>query len=277
MPDTARAKITLFLILTALFSGIVYWLILARAAEDVAGLSTVALLMWSPGIAAIITRLVTQRNLRGMGWTPGPAKALLMAYALPLLYATPIYVLTWVTGIGIFNPEAWQRMGAASPAQGLLMLATLGVLNAMMRAAGEEIGWRGLLAPELLKITSFRRTALISGAIWAAWHMPLLIFAGYSGEGTPVLFSMVCFTVTVIGLGYLFAWLTLWSGSVWPAIVLHATHNLFVQGVFDRATKDPGGAQYLTGEFGLGLAAMGVVAMIVIDRHMRRKDIAASR
>jgi hypothetical protein len=37
---------------------------------------------------------------------------------------------------------------------------------------------------------------------------------------------------------------------VWPAAILHASHNLFVQALFDRVTVDTGPTKWLTGECG---------------------------
>jgi len=51
-----------------------------------------------------------------------------------------------------------------------------------------------------------------------------------------------------------FAWLRLRSGSFWPAAILHAALNLFVQGFFDVVTVDTGPTRWLTGEFGAALA-----------------------
>src|SRR5207245_10046572 len=89
--------------------------------------------------------------------------------------------------------------------------------------------------------------------IWALWHFPLIIFADYNG-GTPTWYSCLCFFVMVVALGVIFAWLRLRSGSVWPAAILHASHNLFVQAFFDRVTVDTGPTRWLTSEFGAALA-----------------------
>lgn len=51
-----------------------------------------------------------------------------------------------------------------------------------------------------------------------------------------------------------FAWLRLRSGSLWPTVLLHASHNLFVQMVFTPLTIDTGYTAYVIDEFGIGLA-----------------------
>lgn len=44
----------------------------------------------------------------------------------------------------------------------------------------EELGWRGVLQPNLEKNHSFIVSALITGIIWGLWHAPLQIIQGYS-------------------------------------------------------------------------------------------------
>jgi membrane protease YdiL (CAAX protease family) len=132
------------------------------------------------------------------------------------------------------------------------------VAGSCVSALGEEIGWRGLLVPELAKVTSFTNTALISGAIWALWHFPVIFLAGYNG-GTPGWYSAICFTAMVMGLSTMFAWMRLKSGSVWTAMLLHASHNLFIQGVFDPLTRDTTVTKYIRGEFGAAMAVTGLI------------------
>jgi membrane protease YdiL (CAAX protease family) len=54
-------------------------------------------------------------------------------------------------------------------------LLPVGVLTALIAAVGEEIGWRGLLVQQLVRIKPFVRTALLSGLIWGIWHVPMII------------------------------------------------------------------------------------------------------
>lgn len=222
--------------------------------------------MWAPGIAAIATRLIVQRDLRGMGWKPRTAALLGFAYVLPLLYAFPVYALAWAGDLGTFDEGQWIVTAGIGPWTGLALILSAGLASSLISATGEEIGWRGLLVPELMKLTSFRNTALISGAVWAAWHMPLLLFADYRGQGTPLAYSLACFAAMIVALSFVMAWLTVKSGSLWPAAMLHAAHNLFVQNVFDLATVEDDRTNYLTGEFGIGLAAAVAIAAAILLR-----------
>lgn len=264
--DNPSTKIAIFLALTAMFTAFAVTPIV-RAGDINAGNGLYMLAtMWSPGVAAILTRLITQRSLRGMGWIPRTPGTLALAYALPIAYALPVYLLAWGTGLGEFDPARWSFEPGMSPATGLLMVATIGAVMGLVSATGEEIGWRGLLVPELGKLTSFRNTATISGIVWTAFHLPGLLGADYRGEGTPLAYSLLCFAVMIVSLSVIMAWITLKSRSFWPAAVLHSTHNLFVQGVFDAATIETASTNWLTGEFGAGLAVTVAVAAWLLLR-----------
>lgn len=262
-PDNPRRTITIFLALMLGLSAIT-WVpqIAAGKMHPLWILGT----MWSPGIAAIVTKLVVQGSLRGMGWRPRTAALLALAYVLPLLYALPVYAAAWLSGLGTFDEGQWIVNVGLSPWTGLALIVTAGLASSLISATGEEIGWRGLLVPELMKLTSFRNAALVSGAVWAAWHMPLLLFAGYRGQGTPLAYSLACFAAMVLGLSVIMAWLTVTSRSLWPAVMLHAAHNLFVQNVFDLATVEDDRTNYVTGEFGVGLAVTVAVTAVVLLR-----------
>ncbi|NMO20527.1 CPBP family intramembrane metalloprotease, partial [Pyxidicoccus fallax] len=88
---------------------------------------------------------------------------------------------------------------------------------------GEELGWRGYLAPRLLDAGVPWAQAL-SGLIWGLWHLPLLLrIRGPLGLEHLVTESL--FVVLTIALGVAMMRLRLESGSMWPPIVLHGVWN----------------------------------------------------
>ena len=259
MPTAARRRVVIFLVLTYALSSIFYALIIS---EGTLSMLPVFGLMWCPGIAALITRLATQRNLRGTGWGWGKTRWQVLAYLGPAVLALVVYGFVWATGIGGLDPQ-----GLVKAARGLsdsipvilAVFATVGLLQGAVFALGEEIGWRGLLVPELARMTSFTSTALISGAAWSLYHYPLILFADYN-SGTPKWYALLAFTWMAIAASFVFAWLRLRSGSVWAAVILHTSHNLFIQEIFDPLTTDRGITMYVTTEFGIGLAITYTVA-----------------
>ncbi|MDQ6827795.1 MAG: CPBP family intramembrane metalloprotease [Gemmatimonadota bacterium] len=252
--SSATAPLATFLGLTFGLSAIFWGLIIAAGTLGAHGGLYVFALMWCPGISALITRLIFQHNLRGQGWGLGAPRWLALAYVLPVIYATVTYGVVWLTGLGGVELSRFKT--------GVGTFLVLGTLQSVLSATGEELGWRGFLVPTLARTTSFRNTALISGAIWASWHIPLIAFADYNA-GTATWYAIPCFFIMVVALAMPLAWLRLRSGSVWPAALLHASHNLFVQAFFDRVTVDTGRTRWFTTEFGAGLAiAIGVTAWI---------------
>ena len=221
------------------------------------------MLMWCPAFAAFASCALLKIDLATLGWSWRPARYEMWAYVIPILYALPVYIITWTAISGSFDFSTFAApLGAAfgfshSPRATALLLAiplyaVIGVIGSTARALGEEIGWRGFLLPRLVQQFGFTIGCLVSGCIWAAWHYPALLFADYNA-GTKPAFALTCFTLMVIADAYILGWLRLKSGSLWPAAILHASHNLFIQAIFDRMTAPVGKALYLTTEFGAGL------------------------
>lgn len=221
------------------------------------------MLMWCPAFAAFATCALLKIDLATLGWNWRPARYEVWAYVIPILYALPVYGITWAAISGSFDFSTFAApLGTAfgfphSPRATALLLAipmyaVLGVLSSTARALGEEIGWRGFLLPRLVQRFGFTVGCLLSGCIWAVWHYPGLLLADYNA-GTKPVFALTCFTLMVIADAYILGWLRLKSGSLWPAAILHASHNLFIQAIFDRMTAPVGKTLYLTTEFGAGL------------------------
>jgi membrane protease YdiL (CAAX protease family) len=270
-----QKKTVTFLALTFALSSIFYYLIIsAKSLRAGHGLYVLGL-MWCPGVSALVTQLIYTKSVRGLGWGWGKTKYQAWSYAIPFLYALATYLIVWATGLGGFYNEQFLGklpFGTKSPyatiAAYLLLVASIGMVQSCISALGEEIGWRGMLVPSLAKLTSFPKTALISGAIWSLWHYPILLFADYN-NGTPAWFGLSCFTVMVIGISFVFAWMRLKSGSLWTGMLLHASHNAFIQGVFTPLTFDTGRTKYVIGEFGV---ALPVVSLFVAYIFWRKRS-----
>jgi membrane protease YdiL (CAAX protease family) len=256
--------------LTAALSSVFYLLVIQRSSAGRSPGLLILGLMWCPGVSGLLTRFAFQGNLRGHGLGWGKTKYQFASYLIPLAYSSIVYVPFWLAGYFDSNNRALDALmhrlphlphAAALPVL-FLFLATVGMVGSCFSALGEELGWRGFLVPQLAKVTSSPRVALISGAIWALWHYPIILFAGYRGAG-PLWYSVMCFTVMVLGISFLFAWMRLKSGSVWTGVLLHASHNLFVQAFFDAQTRRARVTDLWTTEFGAGLALTALVVAII--------------
>jgi uncharacterized protein len=278
----SRGKpIVVFLLLAFGFSGLPYYLIIHSGHLRVGNGMGGALIMWCPGLAALLTCGLLRIDVASLGWNWRPTRYPVWSYVIPILYALPVYVGVWVLIRGSFGFEDFAgSLGVAfglphHPAAAALLLAipayaTAGVIGTMGRTLGEEIGWRGFLLPRLVEQAGFSWGCVLSGCIWAVWHYPVLLFADYNA-GTRPAYALACFTRMVIAAAFIWGWLRLKSGSLWTSAILHASHNVFIQAIFDGMTKPVGRTRYITTEFGAGLVVtMGVVALYF---WMRRGEV----
>jgi membrane protease YdiL (CAAX protease family) len=266
-------KIVFFYVLTLLFTSVFQML----DRNSPGNITIITGIMWCPALAAFATKWAFGESIRDLGWAWGSGRYQWWAYVIPLVYSLPVYLLVWLTGLGGFYDVAFvEKTAKAYALTGLplgialivyvMITMTAGFVPKTGRALGEEIGWRGFLVPELAKVTGFTGVGLISGLMWAAWHFPSILFSDYNA-GTPAWYAMTCFTVMVVAQSYIFAWLRLHSGSLWPAAFLHASHNMFVQLIFTPLTVDTGSTKYLVDEFGAGLAIASTIVAIYFWRR----------
>jgi uncharacterized protein len=264
---SSRRQVLIYLLFVVLFSSCFYFLIISAKHLRAGGGLFVVGIMWCPALAALVTLKLNGRKLADLGWKWPEAKFAWMSWYVPLLYAAIAYAIVWAIGLGGFPNREFMlslvtRMGLPlSPATATILYVLLegsfGMARSLSTALGEEIGWRGFLVPELFKTVSFTGTALISGVIWALWHYPILIFADYN-SGTATWYALACFTVQVIAIAFITAWLRLRTGSLWTGALIHASHNLYVQAIFTPLTKNTGKTAWFIDEFG---AVLPLVAL----------------
>ena len=271
-------KIGVFYALTMLFSGVFDAFVLYAGRMDAGNLLYVTGSMWSPALAALATKKLFGESIRDLPWGWGSSRYVWLGYFIPIVYALPVYLLVWSTGLGAFNhvdfaSKTAEQFGWRDFPPGLtlalfvLLTATLGLVGKLSRALGEEIGWRGFLVPELSKVAGFTGIALISGLMWAVYHFPVLLFADYNA-GTPPWMALSCFTLGVVAESFILAWLTLRSQSLWPAAIMHGSHNLWIQSILTPLTRDVGPTRYIIDEFGIGLViTTAIVAFILWQKR----------
>lgn len=219
-------------------------------------------LMWIPALVALSLRGAFREGCSDAGFHVGRFRYWAVAYCVPLIAATLTYAGAWALRQVHIHPYLKQQSmfgtwpfkihwwNSAAGTAGLLgqrfaVVATWGIASGFVGALGEEIGWRGYLLPKLIEART-RFPILISGIIWAAWHVPwvLLTFEHHSVE-TAALYSLLCIVV-----GVFISWLRLASGSVFVAAMAHASYNAFFQNFFDYSFDGPN-KWFWAGEVGL--------------------------
>jgi membrane protease YdiL (CAAX protease family) len=264
----ALSPLLLFLVLVVVLCGLIDGTIIVLGFNG----ALVTASMWSVGVSAMLALKLTGHSLTELGWGWGPAKFHLIALALPVIYGALGYTAAALWGQAHFleadrvaalaHAGPFARLADPLPLFGVLfVLVTAGMVQSMSTALGEEIGWRGFLAPRLIAVRGFAIGTLVTGAIWAVWHVPVIVGSGYNGGGD-MRFELLSFVVGVVSMSAALSWLRLRSGSLWPCATMHASHNLFIQNVFDPlSTRGPSHVT-MVGEFGIVFAAAVLVVSI---------------
>jgi membrane protease YdiL (CAAX protease family) len=287
IPSAARARQGLAIYFSVLIvtSGIVEWLIV-RNGDPIQNHPTLVLvLMWMPALSSGLARLMLREGIRDVSFRFGDKiglRSIGFAVLVPLIVGTMAYGIAWATGLVGFSAitPVSQELALMAPLAQLAawqpitrflafvaLYATLGTVHAGLSAAGEEIGWRGYMLTRLIA-AGVPQPLFVSGLIWAVWHFPLILSGAYASGPFPIL-SAGLFIFTTTGIALVAGVLRLRSGSVWPAIVLHAAWNSIIQNPFDRSSVGPDGALWV-GESGVFIAVTTLIlGLLVYHRWMK--------
>jgi membrane protease YdiL (CAAX protease family) len=217
----------------------------------------IALLMFVPTVASVVARLVLREGFSDVSFRFGGLRglgAVGIALAFPVAVGIVAYGTAWATGLaGLGDP----------PSAGVVVPFAVGMGIGLVLAAGEEIGWRGYMLTRLID-AGVPRPVLVGGLIWALWHVPLVLGGVYAAGPSPAL-SAILIVVSITSFGYVIGRLRLESGSVWPAVVLHAAWNRVIQQLFDPATTGASATLWV-GESGILTALTLILAAVIFSR-----------
>lgn len=88
----------------------------------------------------------------------------------------------------------------------------------------EELGWRGILQPELEKAFSFPVATLITGCVWMLWHIPLWFVVGASQQNM----NYALYAVYGLILSFWLAVIHRKTKSVFFCCIFHGVSNLLL-------------------------------------------------
>lgn len=200
--------------------------------------------MFAPFAAVLLAKY----PLKGMGWIPkfkGNIGWMILAWLGPLLFAVLGAIVYFVIFpdrfdlTGAYFATALGEEGLAQiEAQGLTLqqLLLIQIVSAplyapfvnMFAALGEEVGWRGMLYPQLKSFFGKTKGRILGGAIWGVWHWPVMLIAGYEyGKeypGAPFL-GLITFCVFCIVAGTLLDVLYEKTECIWVPSLAHGAIN----------------------------------------------------
>jgi uncharacterized protein len=256
---TARRGLAIYFALLVVISGGLEAYIIINPEFFRTAIGVLAL-MWSPAVASVIARLVLKEGFSDVSFRLGGLRTLpwyALGLGAPLAVGILAYGGAWLTGLVGFQGDAGALV------VGLVSAATWITIYGFIFTAGEEIGWRGYMLTRLID-AGVPRPVLVSGLIWALWHLPLILAGIYAAGPYPAL-SAVLIVVSFTSAAYIFARMRLETGSIWPVIFAHSAWNSIIQGPFDGATKGANAALW-TGESGILTLIVLVVLSVLVSR-----------
>lgn len=226
--------------------------------------------MCTPTVAALVMLLVVTRDgysregwkslgLHRLGWS-----VWWIAFGLTFLMSLIASIIVWATPLASFVlPEG----SIFQPLIKFLILAfTLGLIFALM----EEIGMRGYLLPRLLPLGR-RRALLLVGLVHAAWHMPLIFLTPLYHTAGNKWIVVPLFVGTIVAAGFVFGYLRIYTGSVWPASIAHSVHNgaWTTLAAFTLTSNPVMVNEYLAGDNGILILGTTVIGAVLVGRILR--------
>ena len=159
-------------------------------------------------------------------------RAGLQWYAIALF----IFLAIWLTAYSFLYNGApfWNLM--ANPSLLLSAFLPSVIMGLIIPSIGEEPGWRGFALPRLQAAYGPILGTLILGTLHGVWHLPALftpLLGPFTVEG------FITFVLTAAAGTFIYTWLfNNTRGSVWMAMVLHASSNAASQLVSSLIPKD---------------------------------------
>ena len=251
-------------------------------------------MMFAPAFASLIARVMTKEGLLHSGFQFNFAKhkfCFLFGWfgttALTFLGAVLYFIIfhdnydasmTNFVQAAIDNGSELDAVNIIANFKTTLLInvfsaPVLDVINSF----GEEWGWRGYLLPKLYRKFGTTKAILISGLISGLWYAPLVSLGHYYGTGyagypfTGILAMCVFGMVT----GCIYSFISLRSGSIFPAIFAHSAVNVMMsQAAY--FTKD--GGNFFVGPAPTGIVAgiPFIIAAVVFMLYLKKHPVVSS-
>lgn len=200
----------------------------------------VSLGMLGPALAMLLTRYVTKEGfavtgegsmLLGISFRDKKWIYFVVALFLPWLYIELGNGLMLLFSPAAFDVDYPALLGLTEQEQTIIYIQPFAMMVSAVLvsfgAFGEEAGWRGYMMPKLIKLCGYKKAVVIGGILWGMWHWPLtyvghnfgMEYFGYPFTGFAAMCLMCMFN------GIILTFVACKSGSIWPAVVLHAVNN----------------------------------------------------
>ena len=233
MEKKNKRSLTMYIIITFSFSWILWITALTMRYEDISFLKYLRWDFESPGqilthiifriavygplIAAFITTYIYSKQkgikelIKRIFKVRVSFKWYLYLFLLPLVSNLIVVIIGLIFGIGLqsfFNSDISFNY--------ILFFLIYEILTSGL----EEPGWRGFVLEKLQNTYSAEKASWLLGIIWAVWHYPYVISL-YSDTGMiSLLFSLIGFSMVIIGQTFIMTWFYNNTKSIFISILL---------------------------------------------------------
>lgn len=274
--------ILLVFILTYSIEGLVYILGGLQAFSIIA-----SLVMLLPAISAIIVWAVFYRDYtfwKFFGLRLGKIKYWFILPIMMLMILIIIYLVSYILNpdqflnsselqhrmkeIFIVIPDVPALMSLLIP---LALNLTVGIAFSIIAYLGEELGWRALMYPQLIKL-GLTKGLIIGGIIWGLWHLPLILM-GHNYPNHPII-GNIMMILMCIPMGIILYYAYIKSGSIFVPAIMHGILNQFSSTITTFSIKTSEFNPLLYGSTGLvGIVILSLVALFLIKRIKKLEKI----
>lgn len=143
----------------------------------------------------------------------------------------------WYAALGLLIPLVFQTINllvqfqsasyafkANTNLKKVIPIVLVNVVLLIIFVSGEEIGWRGFIQSQAIERYGNTAGVLLLGLVWGFWHAPVAL-RGHNLSAHFWAEALVLYPYMCICYSFPLAFLTIQSGSIWPALIFHATNN----------------------------------------------------
>jgi len=264
-----------FVFLALGFAGI-YWQLISLSQKgslpfsmenSVPGVILKAILRdFGPAIAAVVVAAFYQgrAGLKRLWLSVTRWRVSWQLYALAFL--GPMIVAGLVVLMGVMTGTLKRNPVPISAIHFVLVFLAMAILDGPL---GEEVGWRGLLLPQLLRKMGPIAASIAVGGIWWLWHVPLYLADGKMSTSG----DWIDFLIDTLALSTIFTWFFLKSGgSTLLAIILHNTSNYSIYLLLINLWHSEGSSRIPGYTHTALLLILGVAAATSMARRSRQNN-----
>jgi membrane protease YdiL (CAAX protease family) len=267
LTDTTKAAVfSVLLLLLAVGAAL-----LINALGLTQGFGMFTLWMTTPAVATLIMMLVVTRDgYSREGWESLGLHRLglnvwWIAFGVSFVVTVAATAAVWATPLASFVVP---KYGIASTVIDFFFVLVVFTPTFIL---AEEIGIRSYLLPKLLPL-GVTGALLLSGLVWAAWHLVLFYLTPLFPTGNALVFVPLV-VGTIVAASFLFGYFRIHTGSVWPGAIAHAVHNSLVDTLLVlTATSSPVLVNlYLVGDNGILIVATTAVGAAWVGYILRKR------